>query len=918
MLNYFRTTTKLMVWTVVAALAMSATADAAEIVLGSLTDRQHGIGGEVVALSDRVLEIRGFTYDGQAPDAFFWADTAAVPSDEGFILSDTAPTTSCGMIKLGAADGSVTYRLEFPKGTSLRGIAGGSISVWCKAFAINFGELVIPDEAAVEGLKDAIDGPELLCSTGADMSAYYDGIAPAEDISLGSIVGRAHDVSGEVYVLSDRVLEVRNFAYDGTAPDAFFWADSNAVPSGAGFILLDAAPTNSCGSTKLGASDGTVTYRLEFPEGTSIQDITGGSISVWCKEFGANFGELVIPAAVEGVLATADGPELECSEGAAMPAYDESTAVKIELGGIIGLTHDVAGEVFVLSDRVLEVRNFAYDGTAPDAFFWADANAIPSDEGFILSDAAPANSCGSTKLGASDGTVTYRLEFPEGSSIQDITGGSISVWCRDFGVNFGHLVIPDVVEGVLATADGPTLECSEGADLSAYNLSIVESPEGYNCEPLHEDMQVRWKIDGNDVLFELVGFVEEDDYLGFGVSGSDEGTEMIGADVIIGDLFNGEFRASPYVMNARSQCSNGAGVCPDEGNSTKISGVRDQGITIVRYTRTLVASDETNVDRNISIIPGESTYIAWAIGPVSADTGFPNFHSVAFPRDDVSIEFGRAVVNNCEPLIVDEAQEEPEEEMFVAAFERPVLRGVTELHATIGPSGGDRGYQAISGGRVGWGIAWYVNDLLLPVIEMERGTKYIFLVNGGVNEADSANYHPMYITSSISGGYAQLDDATRGEEQIFEGLATNMHGMFEASALGPICKYSATDSTQATLANGTYNDFFSTLKDSCQADMATVDAAAVLEFTPDADTPDLLYYQCVTHRNLGWEIRIVDPPTSATRDDVLDVEKDELSSAVAGTVAPTTPSFRGSEASGASTANVAVVSLLAVFGLILV
>ena len=61
------------------------------------------------------------------------------------------------------------------------------------------------------------------------------------------------------------------------------------------------------------------------------------------------------------------------------------------------------------------------------------------------------------------------------------------------------------------------------------------------------------------------------------------------------------------------------------------------------------------------------------------------------------------------------------------------------------------------------------------------------------------------------------------------------------------------------MLNGTYEEFYASLDTSCNADASIIDAAAVLQFTPDENTPDLLYYQCVTHRNLGWEIRVVDP-----------------------------------------------------------
>jgi Electron transfer DM13 len=113
------------------------------------------------------------------------------------------------------------------------------------------------------------------------------------ELVLGSLVTRAHRVAGDVVVLSERVLEIRGFVYDGAAPAVYFWADTNANPSSNGFPLYDGTPTNGCGRTPLqNAADGTATYRVEFPDNSSILDILGGSISVWCEEFSANFGEV--------------------------------------------------------------------------------------------------------------------------------------------------------------------------------------------------------------------------------------------------------------------------------------------------------------------------------------------------------------------------------------------------------------------------------------------------------------------------------------------------------------------------------------------------------------------------------------------------------------------------------------------------
>ena len=39
--------------------------------------------------------------------------------------------------------------------------------------------------------------------------------------------------------------------------------------------------------------------------------------------------------------------------------------------------------------------------------------------------------------------------------------------------------------------------------------------------------------------------------------------------------------------------------------------------------------------------------------------------------------------------------------------------------------------NCISLGHVSWGIAWYINGLLIPEIHVERGQTYTFIVEGG-------------------------------------------------------------------------------------------------------------------------------------------------------------------------------------------
>ena len=660
----------------------------AELPLGSFTKRSHDLQGDVFALSDRVLEVRNMVYDGLGPAAFFWADTNPVPSANGLRLAEGIPSRTCGTQALPEANGD-TFRFEFPEGTSLRDYVGGSIGVWCETARANFGELIIDANIDLSSLNTLAlgEGPPMECGT----------------LTIGTFTTRSHELAGEVVALSDRVVEVRNLVYDGLGPAAFFWADTRAVPSSFGLRLRDASPSRSCGTQALPeVRSGTV--RFEFPEGQTIRDFAGGSLGVWCETAAENFGEVILTSPALGLLPVANagaGPQMECAQ--------------VSLGRFTTRAHDLEGEVVALSDRVMEVRSMVYDGLGPAAFFWADTSATPTSNGLRLLDTQPGNSCGTDELPEAR-TETFRFEFPDGTTIHDYVGGSIGVWCETASQNFGEVVVganlPLSTLPVSAEGRGPALECGESG-----GTSFAPTPEGYNCEELNDDFQIRWKVENDQVLMELIGRIEDDGYMAFGVSGSETEALMLGADPVVADFFEGSPRARDYYMNNRGQCSVDTGVCPDENasfmndvTSDSVSGEREQGLTLVRYQRPAAPSNVNDlltgytVDRAMNVQSGELTTVVWALGPVDAVSGNPFFHSIDFSTTLIQFEFGRSVVDNCTPL---QPKEDDDEEIF--PFLRPVLRDTTEINAVIGPSGGDRGYASISGGRAAWGIAWFLN-----------------------------------------------------------------------------------------------------------------------------------------------------------------------------------------------------------------
>ena len=306
----------------------------------------------------------------------------------------------------------------------------------------------------------------------------------------------------------------------------------------------------------------------------------------------------------------------------------------IFLGSFRTRAHRVAGDVFLLTERIMEIRGYSYDGTAPVVYFWvcfamkkyryiifqsiryfhsafthhtchlsqymyqfaqqADTNPRPTRGGTILSDGSPTLNCatrdGDPDLPRAENVPAQRVEFPDGLSIRDFWGGSLSVWCERFAANFGDMIFPLEEEIDLSLLDAivpePQLEC--GVDQTP---PIARTPAGYNCQPLNDDYQVRWQVDGSNLNVELVGRIPDNTYMGWGISGRTTETWMIGADAVIADYPNSGPRARDFFMDQRAQCNGQAGVCADTtggftSDISNVSGEKDDdfGLTLVRFT----------------------------------------------------------------------------------------------------------------------------------------------------------------------------------------------------------------------------------------------------------------------------------------------------------------------------------------------
>lgn len=98
---------------------------------------------------------------------------------------------------------------------------------------------------------------------------------------------------------------------------------------------------------------------------------------------------------------------------------------------------------------------------------------------------------------------------------------------------------------------------------------------------------------------------------------------------------------------------------------------------------------------------------------------------ILLSTEDTKIDFSAVDDHSCLSSLTDVPQDSELEPWTPA-----VITQSTMFTARIGPTGGKRGYSAITG-YPSWGIAWWVNDLLIPEIYVERGQTYTFVVEGG-------------------------------------------------------------------------------------------------------------------------------------------------------------------------------------------
>lgn len=631
------------------------------------------------------------------------------------------------------------------------------------------------------------------------MAATLTSCEPHEGLYIGKINTYAHQVSGHVYAIDEFTILIKNFFYDGLGQDTFFWAGSSVRPSNVGFIV----PDEEGKTNKLQPYTDKDIY-LHLPDRRKITSVRW--LAIWNLREHANYGDIYFP------------------EGFEPPSPRRISELSRRGAGVR------SGTVVIIDSKTIQIPDFYFNGENSDTYFWVGlgpqpnsaGQKIPSEKGYL----EPLEKYEEK---------TIDLTLPGKMTVFDIDW--LSVWNTAKNENYGSVIIP------------------HGQDIPPSQLSSVSHESRLpNCEQLHATLQVRWEIQGRSISLELIGQIEDKEYIAFGISGSSNSSEMIGADVAVCYIDGHYANAVDYNISDKFPCSNVLGrykgACPDlkvEGKESYqiLTFTRQDGLTSFVYRRTLLNPDD---DGDQIYNPDGDTFLVWAIGRYN-EFKEPTFHHT-YPKGTVKLNFGRKdAEDHCFDFTIGQKKIRPTP---WGPF-RIKDKNVENFIARIGPSGGLKGYAGITGYPT-TGECWYINGLLVPEIHVQRGRTYTFRVEGGNNPHNARYYHPLYITDSPVGGYARLTDAQKQAAKVYAGIQFDRRGRPIPSAAGRLCSwiYNTSDARQADEFIS-FPKFRNTLRLQCDDGQP-----AILSWMPNESTPDVVYYQSYTTPNLGWKIIVVD------------------------------------------------------------
>ncbi|VDM38567.1 unnamed protein product [Toxocara canis] len=233
------------------------------VFIGELPDPSDGdVKGRVYVVNETALQIINFTYNGKAPDLYFWLDRSETPTKDGLKI----PSFEFGVTPLGRYDNAERVVLILPglhKISTFR-----SFSLFCLKYEHNFGAVTIPETLTV----------------------------PKPQFLVNELRGSRYNVgSGPILIIDRRTIKIFGFTFDGDkAPDGYFFVGRGPnVAHDAGVkVPIRGRDTPELITAMNERYRGGQDIIIDLPEEYDINHIDW--LSVYCYKFRVNFGHVPI------------------------------------------------------------------------------------------------------------------------------------------------------------------------------------------------------------------------------------------------------------------------------------------------------------------------------------------------------------------------------------------------------------------------------------------------------------------------------------------------------------------------------------------------------------------------------------------------------------------------------------------------
>ncbi|GMT35962.1 hypothetical protein PFISCL1PPCAC_27259, partial [Pristionchus fissidentatus] len=233
------------------------------VFLGDLPNLADGdVSGRVYVINETALQIVNFTYNGNAPDLYFWLDMESTPTTGGVKI----PSFEFGITPLGPYENAERVVLILPGAHKLTHFK--SFSLFCFRFEHNFSSLAIPESLQI----------------------------PKSQFLAAELKGSRYNVaSGPILVLDRRTIKVFGFTFEGDkAPDGYFFVGRGPNVNHDSGVKV---PIKGRDTTEL-ITAMTERYRggqdiiLILPEEYDIDHIDW--LAIYCYKFRVDFGHVAV------------------------------------------------------------------------------------------------------------------------------------------------------------------------------------------------------------------------------------------------------------------------------------------------------------------------------------------------------------------------------------------------------------------------------------------------------------------------------------------------------------------------------------------------------------------------------------------------------------------------------------------------